>query len=90
MAVHDVGSYRDGLKVGHVFSVDPQLRVPEENLYLRYEDTVVVTETGSENFSDFVPVELDAIEALVRERGLVQQVPATPETSIGRRPAARQ
>ena len=51
MAVHDVGSYRDGLKPGHVFSVDPQLRVPEENLYLRYEDTVVVTETGVENFT---------------------------------------
>ena len=56
MAVHDVGSYRDGpLKPGQVFSVDPQLRVPEENLYLRYEDTVVVTETGVENFTDFLP-----------------------------------
>ena len=29
------------LKPGHVFSIDPQLRVPEENLYIRYEDTVV-------------------------------------------------
>ena len=39
--------------------IDPQLRVPEENLYLRYEDTVVVTETGVENFTDFLPLELD-------------------------------
>jgi Xaa-Pro aminopeptidase len=78
MAVHDVGSYRDGLQPGHVFSIDPQLRVPEENLYLRYEDTIVVTETGMENFTHFLPMELDAIEALVREQGIVQKMPAGP------------
>jgi len=33
---------------------------------------VAVTETGVENFTDFLPSELDAIEAVVRERGLVQ------------------
>jgi Xaa-Pro aminopeptidase len=77
MAVHDVGSYKDGpLKAGQVFSIDPQLWVPEENLYLRYEDTVVVTETGVENFTAFLPSELDALEALVREDGVVQKVPA--------------
>jgi Xaa-Pro aminopeptidase len=85
MAVHDVGSYRDGpLKRGQVFSIDPQLRVPEENLYLRYEDTVVVTATGVENFTDFLPMELDEIEALVRETGVVQKVPARPGAA-GRR-----
>jgi Xaa-Pro aminopeptidase len=72
MAVHDVGSYRDGLEPGHVFSIDPQLRVPEENLYLRYEDTVVITETGVENFTDFLPMELDAIERVVQQKGIVQ------------------
>jgi Xaa-Pro aminopeptidase len=76
MAVHDVGGYRDGpLKPGQVFSVDPQLRVPEENLYLRYEDTVVVTETGVENFTDFLPMELDDIEKVVLDKGVVQKVP---------------
>jgi Xaa-Pro aminopeptidase len=78
MAVHDVGSYADGLKPGHVFSIDPQLRVPEENLYLRYEDTVAVTESGVENFTDFLPMELDEIEKLVRQKGIVQAVPPTP------------
>jgi Xaa-Pro aminopeptidase len=74
MAVHDVGAYRDGpLKPGHVFSVDPQMWVPEENLYLRYEDTVVVTDSGVENFTDFLPSELDDIEKLVREKGVVQR-----------------
>jgi Xaa-Pro aminopeptidase len=77
MAVHDVGSYRALLKPGHVFSVDPQLWVPEENLYFRYEDTVVVTETGVENFTAFLPTQLDELEALARERGIVQTLPAT-------------
>ena len=44
LAVHDDGPYNRGpLKVGHVFSIDPQLWVPEENLYIRYEDVIVVT-----------------------------------------------
>jgi Xaa-Pro aminopeptidase len=76
MAVHDVGRYQGLLKPGHVFSVDPQLWVPEENLYYRYEDTVVVTETGVENFTAFLPSELDALEALAREKGIVQALPA--------------
>ena len=76
MAVHDDGPYRKGpLKVGHVFSVAPQMWVPEENLYLRYEDTVVVTENGNENFTDFLPSELDDLEALVQGKGMLQSFP---------------
>jgi Xaa-Pro aminopeptidase len=89
MAVHDVGSYRNGpLKPGQVFSVDPQLRVPEERLYLRFEDTVVVTETGVENFTDFLPMELDAMEKLVREQGVVQKVPHAKGDSPFKAPGA--
>jgi Xaa-Pro aminopeptidase len=79
MAVHDDGSYGPGpLKPGHVFAVDPQLRVPEENLYYRYEDVVVVTETGYENFTDFLPTKLEEIEKLMKEEGVVQKTPPTP------------
>jgi Xaa-Pro aminopeptidase len=86
MAVHDVGGYRNApLEPGQVFSVDPQLRVPEEDLYLRYEDTVVVTETGVENFTDFLPMELDDIEKVVQEKGVVQKVPPVPADAIKRR-----
>jgi Xaa-Pro aminopeptidase len=83
MAVHDVGGYRAGpLKPGQVFSIDPQLRVPEESLYLRFEDTVVVTPTGAENFTDFLPMELDEMERLVAEKGVVQKVPAIAASAI--------
>ena len=81
LAVHDVGSYQGGLlKAGHVFSVDPQLWVRSEGLYVRYEDTVVVTDTGYENFTDFLPSELLALEKLTREKGIVQMFPALIET----------
>jgi len=76
MAVHDDGGYARGvLKPGQVFSIDPQLRVPEERLYYRYEDVIAITENGYENFTDFLPVELDDIERLVGAGGLLQQFP---------------
>jgi Xaa-Pro aminopeptidase len=86
MAVHDDGGYSWGpLRPGHVFSVDPQLRVPEERIYLRYEDVVVVTDTGVENFTAFLPSELDDIEKLVGRGGVVQKIPPAPEQGLKRR-----
>jgi Xaa-Pro aminopeptidase len=82
MAVHDDGGYSRGvLKPGHVFSIDPQLRVPEERIYLRYEDVIVVTEHGYENFTAFLPDELDDIEKLVGQGGIVQAFPPLSESN---------
>jgi Xaa-Pro aminopeptidase len=82
MAVHDDGTYARGvLKPGQVFSIDPQLRVPEERLYYRYEDVIVITETGYENFTDFLPTELDDIEKLVGHDGIVQAFPPSAEST---------
>jgi len=76
MSVHDVGSYRArDLAPGMVFTVDPQMWVPEEKTYVRCEDTVAVTADGMENFSDFVPLELDDVEAEMRKGGMLQAYP---------------
>ena len=73
MAVHDVGSYsRQPLVEGLVFSVDPMLWVPEESLYVRCEDTVVVTADGIENLTAAAPLDPSAIEATMTEPGLLQ------------------
>jgi Xaa-Pro aminopeptidase len=86
MAVHDDGPYQVGpLRPGHVFSIDPQLRVPTERIYMRYEDVVVVTDKGVENFTDFLPSELDDIEKLVGTGGVVQKVPPVSEEALKRR-----
>jgi Xaa-Pro aminopeptidase len=66
MAVHDVGNYREGVLVpGETFAVDPQMWIPEEELYIRVEDTGVVTETGFEIYTKDAPLELDDVEALI-------------------------
>jgi hypothetical protein len=49
------------------------------------------SEAGYENFTAFLPTELDALEALAREKGLVQALPAPGEAGFERlaRPAGR-
>nr|WP_309693756.1 Xaa-Pro peptidase family protein [Armatimonas sp.] len=69
MAVHDVGSYFDvPMQVGLVISIDPMLWVPEEHLYIRVEDTIVITETGCEVLTSHVPFEIAEIEALMKAK----------------------
>ena len=77
MTVHDPGSYQKMTLVpGLVFSIDPMIWIPEEKLYVRMEDVVAVTETGVENFTDFLPSKPDDIEKLMREEGILQLRPA--------------
>ena len=90
MAVHDVGTYtNEPLRAGLVFSIDPMLWIPEEKLYVRMEDIVTVTETGVENFTDFMPSTPDEIEAVMKGEGLLQKVPATPVDAMPRTGASR-
>lgn len=79
MSVHDVGTYTDEpLRAGLVFSIDPMLWIPEEKLYVRMEDVVTVTDTGVENFTDFMLSTPDEIEAVMKGEGLLQKAPPTP------------
>jgi len=76
LEVHDVGRGRpaDGAPVtllpGQLFTIEPALQVPEENLAIRLEDALLVTATGYENLSDFVPLDIPAIEKLMTEPGI--------------------
>jgi Xaa-Pro aminopeptidase len=75
MAAHDVGSSTGPLRPGMVFTIEPQLRVPEEQIYIRLEDLIIVTETGIEIASSFVPLDPDEIERVMAEEGLLEAVP---------------
>lgn len=75
MATHDVGIGPGPLRAGMVFTIEPALRVPEEQIYIRLEDVIIITENGSENLSEFVPVEPEKIEKLMKEDGILQKYP---------------
>ena len=73
MEVHDHGNYRElPLEPGLIFSVDPMIWVPEEKLYIRVEDTVVVTENGIENLTHLAPLELDDVEKTMKSAGMIE------------------
>lgn len=77
MAVHDVGQLRNiPLKPGMVFTIDPMIWIPEESLYIRIEDIVVITETAARNLSAFVPSSISEIEKVIKEKGLTELRPA--------------
>jgi Xaa-Pro aminopeptidase len=77
MAVHDVGQLRNiPLKPGMVFTIDPMIWIPEERLYIRIEDIVVITQNGAHNLSAFVPSSISDIEKVIKEKGLTEFRPA--------------
>ena len=74
MEVHDVNTpHGDVLVPGMVFTIEPALTIPEDRVYIRLEDVLLVTETGYENLSSFVPIEMDAIEKLMAEPGMFEK-----------------
>jgi Xaa-Pro aminopeptidase len=49
--------------------------VDEENINIRLEDLIVITEKGRDVLSDFVPMEMADIEKVMKEEGMVQRYP---------------
>ena len=75
MSTHDPGINKGVLKPGMVFTIEPALRVPEEQIYIRAEDLIIITDEGVEIPSLFLPIEIDEIEQLMTETGILQQYP---------------
>ena len=72
MATHDFGGGSGVMRPGLVFTIEPEFRVPEEQIYIRLEDMIVITESGVHITSDFVPRSIAAVEKTIAESGLLQ------------------
>jgi Xaa-Pro aminopeptidase len=70
LEVHDVRSFSETLEPGQIFTIEPAMQIPELHLGIRLEDMLLITNTGYENLSAFVPVEMDDIEKSMTRHGL--------------------
>ena len=74
LEVHDVGGLQAAtFEPGRVFTIEPQFRIEEERLGIRIEDMILITDTGVENLSAFVPITVAGIETLMAEKGLSER-----------------
>lgn len=72
LAVHDVGGGPRVLEPGMVFANEPYDVFPEENLGVRVEDTVLITETGCEVLTAGIPRTVKEIEKFMKKKGIPQ------------------
>lgn len=67
MEVHDVSVNFDGTYVpGMTFTIEPAFTIPDERVYIRLEDPVVITAKGFEHLSKSLPMEIADIERLMK------------------------
>ena len=63
---HDYGALKTPMKTGMVFTVEPGIYIPDENLGLRIEDDVVIQENSEPfNLMRDIPIEAEEIEELM-------------------------
>ncbi|PTM10724.1 MAG: X-Pro aminopeptidase [Bacteroidetes bacterium] len=63
---HDYGALKTPMKANMVFTVEPGIYIPKENMGIRLEDDVVIQQTGEPfNLMRNIPIDADEIEALM-------------------------
>ena len=65
--VHDPGDYCRPLEPGMLVTVEPGIYIPEENLGVRIEDDVLITDSGYKLLSERLPRDPDQIEKIMAE-----------------------
>ena len=65
--VHDPGEYCMPLQPGMVVTIEPGIYIPEENLGVRIEDDVLITESGYKLLTERLPRQPGEIEKIMAE-----------------------
>lgn len=63
--VHDAGEFCAPFQPGMVITMEPGIYIPEENLGVRIEDDVLITESGNKLLSERLPRDPDEIEKIM-------------------------
>ncbi len=65
--VHDVGDFKRPLEEGMVFTCEPGIYIPEENLGIRIENNILVTKKRPVDLMKNIPLEVEEIERLMQK-----------------------
>ncbi len=63
--VHDLSSQHVPMQAGMVFTCEPGIYIPKENIGIRLENNILVTDHGPVNLMASIPVEVEEIEELM-------------------------
>ncbi len=63
--VHDAGFFYEPMQAGMVFTCEPGIYIPEENLGIRLENNILITQNGQINLMQNIPIEAEEIEELM-------------------------
>ncbi len=77
--VHDAGDHCAPFQPGMVITIEPGIYIPEENLGVRIEDDVLITEPGYKLLSERLPRDADVIEKIMSEGTLARAIGAKGE-----------
>jgi Xaa-Pro aminopeptidase len=66
--VHDVGNRDKAMVAGMVFTCEPGIYIPEENLGIRIENDILLTKSGNIDLMEKIPIEADEIESLMNAK----------------------
>ncbi len=66
--VHDVGMRYEPMQAGMMFSCEPGIYIPQEGIGIRLEDEILITENGSLDLMQHIPIEAEQIEELMNTK----------------------
>ncbi len=64
--VHDLNNRNTPLAPGMVLTVEPGIYIEEENMGIRIENNIVITETGNFDLMEDIPITVEAIEGIMQ------------------------
>jgi Xaa-Pro aminopeptidase len=63
--VHDLFFRYDTFRAGNILTCEPGIYIPEENLGIRIENDILITENGNIDMFQNIPIEAEEIEAIM-------------------------